>query len=106
MDIQVSGVHYQISNRIREYVEEKLGTMTRFNVGLTKIIVTLHHAENKSYRADVEMHLSHEKDAIAHVTAQTVYAAIDGAADKCAAQLRKVHDKHVKRSDRHALKAS
>ncbi len=104
-DIHISGVHnYKISDRLRGTVEEKLGSLSRFNIELTKIVVTIGEAENKCYRVDVDMHLSHEKDVVAHVVAPTVYAAIDGATDKCAAQLRKIHDKQSRRSDRQALK--
>ena len=104
VDIQVSGVHhFKISDRLREHVREKLGSLERFHLNMTKIIVTLGEAENKSYRADVEMHLAHEKDVIAHVVAETVYAAIDKAADKAAAQMRRMHSKHAKQhSDRQA----
>ena len=106
-DIQISGMHsYKVSQRLRDYIEEKLGSLTRFNVGLTKITVTVGEAENNSYHADVDMHLSHEKDVVAHVHAASIYAAIDGANDKCAAQLRRIHDKHskhAKHSDRQTV---
>ena len=94
-DIQITGVHFEISDRIRAYVTEKLGTLEKFNGKLSKIHVTIHHADKKGYRVDVEMHLPAGRDVIAHDSEETVYAAIDVAHDKCAAQLRKIHDREV-----------
>jgi len=94
-DIQITGVHFDVSERIRSYVTEKLGTLAKYNAKLGKIHVSIHHADKKGYRVDVEMHLPHGKDVIAHDSEETVYAAIDVAHDKCAAQLRKIHERDV-----------
>ena len=94
-DIQITGVHYEVSDRIRSYVQEKLGGLKKFNGKLSKIHVTIHNASKQGYRVDIDMHLPHGKDVIAHDSEDTVYAAIDVAHDKCAAQLRKIHDREV-----------
>ena len=94
-DIQITGVHFEVSDRIRAYVSEKIDVLTKYNAKLSKIHVTIHHAEKKGYRVDVDMHLPHGKDVIAHDSEATVYAAIDMAHDKCAAQLRKIHERDV-----------
>ena len=95
VDIQITGVHYDISDRIRSYVQEKLGGLKKYNNKMTKIHVTNHNADKQGYRVDVDMHLPHGKDVIAHDSEATVYAAIDVAHDKCASQLRKIHDREV-----------
>jgi ribosome-associated translation inhibitor RaiA len=46
------------------------------------------------------MHLPHGKDVVAHDDEETVYAAVDVAHDKAAAQLRKIHEKEVNRIHR------
>jgi ribosomal subunit interface protein len=104
-DIQITGVHFEISDRIRSYVTEKLGTLAKYNAKLGMIHVSIHHAEKKGYRVDVEMHLPHGKDVIAHDSEETVYAAIDVAHDKCAAQLRKIHDREAHHNLRHGERA-
>ena len=105
-EIQITGVHFEVSDRIRSYISEKLGGLRKFNATLTKVHVTIHQGEKKGYRVDVDMHLPHGKDVIAHDSEETVYAAIDVVADKCAAQLRKLHDKVAHHNVRHGERAS
>ncbi|MDA3963225.1 MAG: ribosome-associated translation inhibitor RaiA [Planctomycetota bacterium] len=108
LDIQITGVHYDVSPRLREYVETKLGALERFSTGLKHLHVTIREAGNHhGYRVDVEMHLPGHKDVVAHDSEETVYAAVDVVSDKVATQLRKIHDKqsHPKRSDRMQVRA-
>ena len=108
LDIHITGVHYQVSNKLKEFIYEKLGALSRFNMGVEKMQVTIHAADKSGFRVDVEMHLPYGKDVVAHTRDETVYAAVDLIADKCAAQLRKLHSKRSShRSDRHkATRAS
>ncbi len=105
-EIQITGVHFEVSDRIRSYISEKLGGLRKFNATLTKVHVTIHQGEKNGYRVDVDMHLPHGKDVIAHDSEETVYAAIDVVADKCASQLRKLHDKVAHHNMRHGERAS
>jgi ribosomal subunit interface protein len=93
VDIHITGVRYQVSDKVKAYIQTKLGSLNRFHSGLQKVHVTIHEAEKNTYRVDVDMHLPHGKDVIAHDKEQTVYSAIDLVTDKCAAQLRKIHDR-------------
>jgi putative sigma-54 modulation protein len=101
VDITISGVRYDVSDKVKTYVQQKLGSLNRFHNGLNKVHVTIHEAEKKGYRVDVDMHLPHGKDVIAHDQESTVYGAIDVVTDKCAAQLRKIHDRQ--KSDRRRI---
>ena len=93
VDIHITGVHYQVSDKVKTYIQTKLGSLHRFHSGLQTVHVTIHEAEKSTYRVDVDMHLPHGKDVIAHDKEPTVYGAIDVVVDKCAAQLRKIHDR-------------
>ncbi len=93
VDIQITGVHYDVSDKVRAYIQTKLGSLSRFHSGLQTVHVTIHEAEKRGYKVDVDMHLPHGKDVIAHDQEPTVYGAIDVVSDKCAAQLRKIHDR-------------
>jgi putative sigma-54 modulation protein len=97
VDIQISGVRYQVSDKVKTYVTDKLAPLSKYNTGLRTIHVTIHPTEQNRYRVDLDMHLPHGKDVIAHDSEETVYAAIDIAHDKAAAQLRKIHDKEAHR---------
>ena len=101
VDIQISGVHFQVSDRVKKHITDKLGSLNRFHSGLGKLHVTIHEAEKFGYRVDVDLHLPHGKHVVAHDNEETVYSAIDMVADKCASQLRKIHQKEVD-SQRHA----
>jgi ribosomal subunit interface protein len=106
VDINITGVRYEISDKVRAYVHEKLQHATRIHPSLSKVHVTIHEGEKFGYRVDVEMHLPQGKDVVAHDSEETVYGAIDIVSDKCAAQLRKIHDKaagHHRHSDRHRV---
>lgn len=106
VDIQITGVHYDVSERLREHVHDKLGALERFNVGLNHLHVIIREEAKHGYRVDVEMHLPHGKDIVAHDSEETVYAAVDTVVDKCAAQLRKAHSKKAShRSDRVQIRA-
>jgi putative sigma-54 modulation protein len=106
VDIHITGVHYQISDKIRGYVTDKFSPLAKYSTGLNKIHVTIHPSEKHGYRVDVDMHLPHGKDVVVHDHEETVYAAIDVAHDKVASQLRKIHDRSVNRhSDRHQVRA-
>lgn len=110
LDIQIAGVHYDVSERLKAHIEAKLGALDRFNTGLRHIKVTIRESgDHNGYRVDVELHLPGHKDLVAHDSEETVYAAVDVVADKVAAQLRKIHDKqaHPKRhkSDRMRVRA-
>ena len=93
VDIHITGVHYDVSDKVKSYIHTKLGSLSRFHNGLQKVHVTIHEAEKHHYKVDVDMHLPHGKDVIAHDVEPTIYGAIDVVTDKCAAQLRKIHDR-------------
>lgn len=106
VDIHITGVHFQISDKIRGYVTDKFSPLSKFNSGLSKIHVTIHPSDKRGYRIDVDMHLPQGKDVVVHDHEDTVYAAIDVAHDKVAAQLRKIHDRATNRqSDRLRVRA-
>jgi putative sigma-54 modulation protein len=96
VDLHISGVHYDISDKVKTYVTEKLGSLAKYHAGLQKVHVTIHTQEKNQYRVDVDMHLPHGKDVVAHDAEATVYSAIDAVHDKAAAQLRKIHDKEAR----------
>lgn len=97
--IMITGVRYNVSDKLRQHIEDKMAPLARFNPDLQRLHVTIHEAKI-GYRIDVEMHLPNHQDIIAHDTEETVYSAIDCVTDKCAAQLRKLHDKRARGSQR------
>jgi ribosomal subunit interface protein len=101
VDIQISGVHFQVSDRVKQHITDKLGHLERFHTGVSKLHVTIHEAEKFGFRVDVDLHLPEGKHVVAHDSKETIYAAIDQVSDKCANQLRRIHQKQI--SMRHSL---
>lgn len=98
VEVTVTGVHYTVSEKIRDYAIEKLGSLGRFHGELHKLQVNIQEAEKHGIRVDVEMHLPNHHEMAAHSNEETVYAAIDNVCDKCSKQLRRLHSKQ---SDHH-----
>lgn len=97
LDITVTGVRYQVSEKVKSYIQDKLGGLNRFHPDLHRIEVVIHEAAKFGFRIDVDMHLANHKDLIAHDSESTIYAAIDIVSDKCSKQLRRLHDKETSR---------
>ena len=96
VELQISGVHYQMTDKVKSYITEKIGTLAKYHAGLTKVHVTIHPQEQNRIRVDLDLHLPHGRDVVAHDAEETVYSAIDVVHDKAAAQLRKIHDKEAR----------
>lgn len=94
-DLTVTGVHYEVSDKVRRYAEEKLCNLNRFHPSLKRMHLKIQESANYGFRVDVEMHLPNNHDLAAHTEQETVYAAIDGVEDKCAKQLRRLHSKQA-----------
>lgn len=95
VDITVTGVHYTVSEKVRNYVDEKLSNIGRFHNDLQKLIIKIQEADKHGFRIDVEMRLDNNHALAAHSTEKTAYAAIDTVVDKCSKQLRRLHDKQI-----------
>jgi ribosomal subunit interface protein len=102
VDIQIAGLHTEISAQVKQHISYKLGGLDRFHPGLNKLHVTIHQAEHHGFRVDVDLHLPHGKHVVAHEHEKTIVAAVDMVTDKCANQLRRLHGKLVD-SHRHAV---
>ena len=96
--IHITGVHFTVSDKAKEHIAEKFGSLDRLHPRLTTLHVTIHEAEKFGYRVDVDLHLPSGKDVVAHDTEENLFSAIDVTAEKCAAQLRKIHERETAKS--------
>ena len=101
-EIQIAGVHYDVSEKLAEYITSKFGGLDKYGLEFHHVKVTIHEAAGHGYRIDADLHIAHGPEVVAHDTAETVYAAVDSVVDKCSTQLRRYHDKHAKHHDKHA----
>ena len=99
MRLNINGRNITITTALRDYVEEKLGRITKHYDHVLNIEVTLGVIKNPSVQdnhfAEVTCSLNGAKIHV-HEEAQSMYAAIDLLADKLDRQVKKHKDKTIK----------
>ena len=101
MQINLTGHHVDITDSLRNYVNEKMEKLERHfdKVSNTHVILTL---ENVRHKAEATVHMS-GNDIYADAIESDMYAAIDALVDKLDRQVKKYKEK-VK--NHHHLKSS
>lgn len=99
MQINVSGHHLDVTDSLRNYIDDKFNRLERHSDKINNIKVTLTPTP-KMHRADSIIALT-GKDVVATAEASDMYAAIDMLADKLDRQILKHKDKAVSRKQRH-----
>lgn len=91
MNIQITGRHVEITDAIKQYVDEKIGKVSNYfdNIISTKVILSV---EKEHQVAEVIINVP-GNEFIAKSDDRDLYAAIDLVEDKIARQLRKHKNK-------------
>jgi putative sigma-54 modulation protein len=92
MQLTITGHHLEITNPLKDYVENKLERLQRHFDQITTTHVTL-TVEKMVQRAEANIHIA-GGDLFAHAEDADMYAAIDALADKLDRQLIKHKQKH------------
>lgn len=99
VELNISGVHFELDDKIKEYVEKKIGAMDKYvprhERGASHGEVVLSEDEGKSknrYTCDVTLYMPHETITAKESTV-SIYAAVDIVEEKVKAQLLKHKDK-------------
>ncbi|MHC4871193.1 MAG: ribosome hibernation-promoting factor, HPF/YfiA family [Planctomycetota bacterium] len=101
MKINITGRHFDLSDSIKEYVEDKIGRHEKIFSGLTEVDVLL-KGEDRTCHCELILHLKNKQNAVIDVANDSMYAAIDLASDKAQRQLRKFKGKMSERRHRKA----
>lgn len=100
MTIEIASPHFTLTDGVREYVERRFGPLNRFNDRMTRASVVLDrvtaHNNAAPYVVKAHTNLPHETAAV-EAQSDDLYAAVDAAADKLGAKLRKTHEKNCDR---------
>lgn len=101
MQINLTGHHIEITDSLRNYVNEKMDKLQRHfdKVSNTHVILSI---ENVHHKAEATVHMS-GNDIFADSIEEDMYAAIDGLVDKLDRQVKK-HKEKLK--NHHHLKSS
>ncbi len=91
MQLNLTGHHVDLTEALRNYVEEKLGRLERFfdKVGNVHVILSV---EKNRQKAEATMHVN-GADLFANAEDENMYAAIDALSDKLYRQLKKHKEK-------------
>lgn len=99
MQINISGHHLEITNALREYVDDKFVKLERHSDQITSIKVIL-SPEPKTHKAEATVHTS-GADLFATAEAEDMYASIDALVSKLDRQILKHKEKATARSQGH-----
>lgn len=86
MDLEISGRHVNVNDRMREHTLEQLGHIDKYADQIQRVNVTFFNdAEDKV--AEILVRVRRGKDAVAEAKAENFYKAVDLAIDKIERQL-------------------
>jgi putative sigma-54 modulation protein len=91
MQINLTGHHVDITDSMRDYVNNKMERLERHFDNVTDVHVIL-SVEKLRHKAEATMHLS-GNNLFADATEEDMYAAIDGLVDKLDRQVKKHKEK-------------
>ena len=97
-NISIIGKHIELTNSIKEYIEQKVEKIEKLSVNIIGIVVRL-DVQKLNNSVDIILNFSHFKVKVG-ATTEEMYSAIDKAFDKLGAKLRKwkgkIQDHHAK----------
>ncbi|MCW3481127.1 ribosome-associated translation inhibitor RaiA [Neisseriaceae bacterium JH1-16] len=91
MNFKLTGLHLEVTQPLRDYVESKLDRVTRHVDNVIDVAVTL-SVDKLIQKAEVNVHLS-GKDIHVEATDSDMYAAIDALVDKLDRQVLRHKEK-------------
>jgi putative sigma-54 modulation protein len=92
MTVTIKGVHYDISDRTREFLNEKLGHIDPFKDLLMSVDATI-TKEKTEFRVESNVHFKWGSTAHLEERAQELYPAIENLIKKLDAKISKEKDK-------------
>ena len=98
MKIDIKGINLELTEAIKDYVNEKIGGLEKFydkilvarvDVGLT----TKHHQKGNIFRAEVNLEVPQKHNLRAEAEREDLYMAINEVKDELQRQIKKFKDK-------------
>lgn len=95
MQVNISGQHLEVTDALRDYVNEKLERLSRHFDKITNVQVTM-QVEKLKQKIEATLHIA-GGEVVANAEHDDMYAAIDLLADKLDRQLIKHKEKQIAR---------
>ncbi len=99
MQITVTGRHFEITEPLREHIENKITKLGRYLEGITDVHVVL-SVEKHRRLAEIILHQAHGKPIRGLEEKHDMYLAVDAVIDKIERQVRRHKDKETVRKGR------
>lgn len=97
MNLQISGKNIELTPAMKQYAEEKIGSIDRFNDNIIDTRITIeqiHEHHDNVYHVSAHTHISHD-NLHCEITQADVYAALDAVKDELIRQLRDLKEKYA-----------
>ncbi len=95
MQVNISGQHLEVTDALRDYVNEKFERLARHFDKITNVQVIM-HVEKLQQKIEATLHIA-GGEVVANAEHEDMYAAIDLLADKLDRQLIKHKEKQIAR---------
>ena len=92
MEVQIKGVHYSISDTLRENIEKKLARLDYVKDHIVHFYFTI-VKDSKDYKVEADIHFNWGKTSHVEVHDDNLYQAIDDLFDKIEIKATKEKDK-------------
>lgn len=90
--VLISGRHVELTEEVREHVEQKVAKLPHFYDRIHEIEVVLDH-ESEQFKAEIIVHADHKHTFVASGTGPDTFALIDTLVEKLERQLSKHKEK-------------
>tara|TARA_R110000868_G_scaffold8205_9_gene42857 strand:+ start:33655 stop:34008 length:354 start_codon:yes stop_codon:yes gene_type:complete len=98
MEINISGHHLEVTDPIREYAQDKIGGLEKFDHDIVDIEIIL-SVDKTRQKAEAKVNVPHTT-LFAEAVTEDIYSAIDELRNKLAEQIKKHKSKHQNPRDK------
>ena len=92
MQVHITGRHFDVSDAIREYATEKAEKLQRIYDAINEVEIVM-KGDDRTFHCEWIVHLQNAPHVVIDVTHESMYAAVDVAADKAMRQVRRQKEK-------------
>lgn len=94
MEVELKGIHYEISDNTREYIDKKLHKLDHVKDKIITLTITIYKKKKNEYGVEGNAHFRWNKDAHIETDEFDLYKAIDMLFDKL--QVKATREKEKK----------
>jgi putative sigma-54 modulation protein len=98
MQIDIKGTNLELTEAIKDYVNEKIGSLDKFFDGILEArvdigLTTKHHQKGNIFRAEVNLEVPRKHNLRAESEREDLYMAINEVKDELQRQIKKLKEK-------------